>query len=281
MHNIIELIQEPKIAEQLEQLKDKIEERTKGLIKLAENANEDNVKELKKEKAELIKEFAELEEKRKALKNAIMQPYLAFEEKYKYITASYKHAETVAKNSIDQIEQGIKEEKRAECIRYFEELKQAYKLDWLKFESMGLKIDLSSSLKSQKDKIWTFIDGVYGDLQAIGDNAELLAEYKKCLNLAKATNIVNERAKAIERAKAEQERLKAIKEEQAKAEQKVQETIQVQAPLQAPKVEEEPKQSVQAVEDRKLYTIKFAVTGTKAQLKVLKEFLEHGGYKYE
>lgn len=280
MHNIIELIQEPKIAEQLELLKGNIEERTNALKKLANNPCGENLKELKEKRAELKKEYEELEEKRKALKKAIMQPFCAFEEKYKYITESYKEADAVAKESIDKLEQAKKDIIKAECIKYFEEHKKAYNIDWLQFESVGLNITLSTSLKSQKDKIWAFIDSVYGDLQAIGENVELLAEYKKCLSLAKATSIVKERAESIEREKAEQERLKANKEEQARAEQKVQEAIEQQMPLQAPKVEEQQEKVVQA-EDNKIYTVKFTVTGRKTELKALKEFLKNGGYKYE
>lgn len=277
MHNIIELIQEPKIAEQLELLKGNIEERTNALKKLANNPCGENLKELKEKRAELKKEYEELEEKRKALKKAIMQPFCEFEEKYKYITESYKEADAVAKESIDKLEQAKKDVVKRECEKYFEELKIAYKVEWLEFERIGLNITLSTSLKKQKDIIWEFVDKVFGDLQAIGENVELLAEYKKCLSLAKATSIVKERAKAIEKEKAEQERLKAIKEEQARAEQKVKEAIEQHKPLQVPTIEERKEQA----EDSKVYTVKFTVTGRKTELKALKEFLKNGGYKYE
>lgn len=277
MKNIIELIQEPKIAEQLELLKGNIEERTNALKELAKNPCNENLKELKEKRAELKKEFEELEEKRKALKKAIMQPFCAFEEKYKYITESYKEADTVAKESIDKLEQAKKDVVKRECIKYFEELKSAYKVEWLEFERIGLNITLSTSLKKQKDTIWEFVDKVFTDIEAIGENIELLAEYKKCLSLAKATSIVKERAESIEREKAEQERLKASKEEQARAEQKVKEAIEQHKPLQAPTVEERKEQA----EDSKVYTVKFTVTGRKTELKALKEFLKNGGYKYE
>lgn len=277
MHNIIELIQEPKIAEQLELLKGNIEERTNALKELANNPCGENLKELKEKRAELKKEYEELEEKRKALKKAIMQPFCVFEEKYKYITESYKEADAVAKESIDKLEQAKKDVVKRECEKYFEELKIAYKVEWLEFKRIGLNITLSTSLKKQKDIIWEFVDKVFGDLQAIGENVELLAEYKKCLSLAKATSIVKERAKAIEKEKAEQERLKANKEEQARAEQKVKEAIEQHKPLQAPTVEERKEQA----EDSKVYTVKFTVTGRKTELKALKEFLKNGGYKYE
>lgn len=55
------------------------------------------------------------------------------------------------------------------------------------------------------------------DLQAIEENVGLLAEYKKCLSVVKATSIVKARAESIEIEKAEQERVKGIKEEQLKA----------------------------------------------------------------
>lgn len=277
MHNIIELIQEPKIAEQLELLKGNIEERTNALKELAKKPCSENLKELKEKRAELKKEYEELEEKRKALKKAIMQPFCEFEEKYKYITESYKEADAVAKESIDKLEQAKKDVVKRECEKYFEELKIAYKVEWLEFERIGLNITLSTSLKKQKDIIWEFVDKVFGDLQAIGENVELLAEYKKCLSLAKATSIVKERAKAIEKEKAEQERLKAIKEEQARAEQKVKEAIEQHKPLQVPTIEERKEQA----EDSKVYTVKFTVTGRKTELKALKEFLKNGGYKYE
>lgn len=277
MHNIIELIQEPKIAEQLELLKGNIEERTNALKKLANNPCGENLKELKEKRAELKKEYEELEEKRKALKKAIMQPFCEFEEKYKYITESYKEADAVAKESIDKLEQAKKDVVKRECEKYFEELKIAYKVEWLEFERIGLNITLSTSLKKQKDIIWEFVDKVFGDLQAIGENVELLAEYKKCLSLAKATSIVKERAESIKREKAEQERLKANKEEQARAEQKVKEAIEQHKPLQVPTIEERKEQA----EDSKVYTVKFTVTGRKTELKALKEFLKNGGYKYE
>ena len=80
-NDIITLEQLPIIKYQLEQISTQIKEKVDNATSLV--CNEDTVKEIKKVRADLNKEFNELETRRKEVKQAIMQKYDEFEEIYK------------------------------------------------------------------------------------------------------------------------------------------------------------------------------------------------------
>jgi len=80
------------------------------------------------------------------------------------------------------------------------------KIDFLKFENVGLKIDLSTSEKKYKEQTNTFVMKVVDDLaliKATDYEAETLTEYKRELNVSKAITTVKTRkeAEAAEQAK--------------------------------------------------------------------------------
>lgn len=260
--NIIEVKQLPIIVERLKELKEDIESRTSAAV--AMECTEENYKDIKKVRADLNKECKEYEDRRKAVKKAINAPYEAFEEVYKEcVTKPFKTADGELKAKIDNIEYGLKKQKHDKVLNFAEELKDSYSLGWLNINRIMPNVTLSASESSLIQKVSDELDKINTDVQAITD-IEVLAEYKKSLNLAQSNLIVSNRRKEIEQAKLETER----KAQQEEVKQETEEKVKMLAP---PVVEETPPKPPK--EEVKLYRMTFTVSGTKEQLKALKAFI--------
>ena len=124
-------------------------------------------------------------------------------------------------------------------------------------------------MKSLKEASKSFLDRVDSDIKLINTLEkdlinEILIEYKKSLNVSNAVITVKDRRKALEEEQKKQEALTALKAEETKVEEKVEEVT-------APKV----------VEPVKTYTAKFKVEATIDQIKDLKTFMDLKGIKYD
>lgn len=273
---IIAVKQLPIIVEQLHEVKAEVTAKVEQALSLI--CTEDTVKDVKKVRSELNKELKDYEERRKAVKTAIMKPYNDFEEIYKdCISDTYKKADTELKGKIDSVENELKEKKRKEVWYYFEELCEANSLDFITFENANINVTLSASMKSLKEQAKAFVDKIVDDLNLIDTQEhkdEILYEYKQSLNVSNAITTVANRYKAIEEAKAREEERKAREQAEAEAAAKVESVVEAVAP---PTVEP----IAPPVEKEKTYKLNFTVRGTMPQLKALKEFLNNGGYDYE
>ena len=266
----------PIIVEQLHEVKAEVTAKVEQALSLV--CTEDTVKDVKKVRSELNKELKDYEERRKAVKKAIMTPYEQFEMVYKdCISDTYKKADTELKGKIDSVENELKEQKKAEVKGYFDEYLTATGIDFVTFESAHINVTLSASMKSLKEQAKAFIDKIVDDLNVINTQEhkdDILYEYKASLNLSAAITTVTDRYKAIEAAKAREEERKAREQAEAEAAAKVEEVVEAVVP---PTVEP----IAPPVEEEKTYTLKFTVRGTMPRLKALKEFLNNGGYDYE
>lgn len=211
---------------------------------------EENVKTLKDIRAGLNKDKTVYEESRKSIKKLVLAPYEQFELEYKNkILKKFEDADQLLKNGIDSIEGKLKIEKQKELESFFKETCIASKIDFIKFEHVGLNITLSASLKSLKEQITTYIEKIQKDLEYISllDNRErILVKYRKSLNLS---------ASLLE-VKQEDELSKVIIE---------------------PKEEKIEKPDV--IEE--IIKITFTVTGTLTQLKAMKKYLIDNHITYE
>lgn len=275
-NNIIQVKQLPIIVEQLHEVKAEVTAKMEQALSLV--CTEDTVKDVKKVRSELNKELKDYEERRKAVKKAIMTPYEQFETVYKdCISDTYKKADTELKGKIDSVENELKEQKKAEVKGYFDEYLTATGIDFVTFENAHINVTLSASMKSLKEQAKAFIDKIVDDLNVINTQEhkdDILYEYKASLNVSAAITTVTDRYKAIEAAKAREEERKAREQAEAKAAAKVEEVVEAVVP---PTVEP----IAPPVEEEKTYTLKFTVRGTMPRLKALKEFLNNGGYDYE
>ena len=278
-NEIIVVKQLPVIEQQLAQIKQQVAERVETVTSLV--VTEDTVKAVKKARAELGAEFKSWEEKRKEVKKAVITPYEKFEEVYNdCISNSYKTADKLLKQRIDEVENELKAKKAAEVKGYFEEYLESKSIDFITYEQAGINVTLSASLKSLKEQAKAFIDRIESDLKLIETftdlKAEILVEYKKSLNVSDAITCVKARAKAVQE---EQTRQEAEAEKRAAEAQRV-EAIKAAIP-EAPAAVEAPTEQTAAPAPEQKFCIRFTVKGTKEQLISLKKFLNEGEYEYE
>lgn len=197
MENKIILKQAPVIAHQLQEAGQQVTARIEELNIDKLVATEETLKSLKDTRAQLNKELKEFEEQRKFVKNGINKPYLEFENIYKEeISNKYADAVDKLKKKIESVEIKLKEEKREQVKEYFNELCAAEGVDFVKFEQVGLNINLSTSLKALKEQAEEFINRIKDDISLIETmeyQAEIFAEYKRTLNASQAIKEINDR----------------------------------------------------------------------------------------
>lgn len=277
MDNLIVVEQLPIIAEKLESIKQQVIDRVKYAQTCA--CTLDTVKEIKKYRTDIKREFDSLEEQRKAVKTAVLKPYSDFEEKYKEsISTVYNSADKTLKAKIDEVENSLKSEKETAIKEYFDEYVKANNIKWLTYGRTGIAVTLSVSDKKLKEEAKAFADRVISDIAVIdmqeeSKHDEIMIEYKKSLNLQQSVQTVIDRHEQLKRIKQVEEQRKLRETAEQEHIQKIEEVIILSAP-QVEKVIEQP-----AVE--KKYFTTFKVSGTIEQLKRLKAFLDEGGYEYE
>lgn len=266
---LIVVKQLPIIQEQLKQLSEEIDKKVENAKSLV--CTEETVKEVKQVRADLNKEFKDLENQRKLVKEQVLAPYMQFEEVYKqYISDKYKGADIELKNKVDTIENELKVKKEQDIKDYFEEYKTANNIDFVTYGQARINVTLTASMKSLKEQAKAFIDKIVDDLNLIETQehkAEILVEYKNTLNVSNAITTVTNRFKAIEEEKKRQEEF--VKEATKSVIIPKEEMKEI---LQAPVVEEK---------QEDILILKFTVKATRTKLKELKEFLESRGYDYE
>ena len=314
MQDLIVVKQLPQIEEHLKELSLEVEQKVENAKSLV--CTEENVTTIKQIRASLNKEFKEVENQRKIVKEQILAPYMQFEEIYKmYISDKYKSADNDLKEKIDSTENELKNIKEQEIKDYFEEYKKANNIDFVIYSQARINITLSASRKSLKEQAKQFIDKIVDDLKLIDTQehkTEILVEYKHSLNVSQAITSVTNRFKAIEEEKKRKEELKRkqLEEAQRRADESIR--AQTEATRQAlenfiPKSEEKvvhiemdknheitqkgyeqlenvfnkPLEKPREEKQEEILTLRFTVKGTRTKLRELKQFLENGGYDYE
>lgn len=296
VNDLIVVKQLPVIEDRLDEALTAVQGRLKDAAALV--VTDDNYKELKKVRADLNKEFGELETLRKKVKEAVEAPYKRFETgAYKRLADEYKIAISKLDGEIKDVEIGLRSQRQEEISTYFDSYRQSLGIDsaLVDLNRSGIKVGLSGSTKSLKDLVRAYLDGVDGDLKMIDtldDRDEVLAEYRVLLSVTDAVRVVADRRKRIEemrlkREAAEEERrqreaqIAAVNEAMRQAAQDAsnsQDSAEGTS-VSAPTVEraEEPS------EDATKYSAKylgFEITGTMSQLKALKAFLKEELKKY-
>ena len=255
----------PVIEERLKQLSEEVEKKVKDAEALV--CTEENVKTIKEVRASLNKEYKDIEQQRKAIKEQVLAPYMKFEEVYKqYISDQYRNADLILGGKIKIVEDELKKQKEQEIKDYFEELRTQNNIDFITYEQAKINVTLTASKKSLKEQAKAFIDKIVDDLKLIEtqeNKAEILVEYKQTLNVSNAITTVMNRAKAVE-----EEKQKIVHIEMNENHEITKESYE--------QLEEvfKPKQA-------KTYTITFTVTETAPRLKQLKDYLIKEGYQYE
>ena len=246
----MKITQKAIIEEQLKTISDEIQKRVDYAEKLV--CTIDTIKDIKKQRTILRNQFNDLETQRKQVKAEFQAPYLRFEKVYKeLISDKYKNADVQLKRKIDNVESELKLQKENNIREYFNEYCESEGIDFVKFEQIGLNINLSATEKSLREQVKSFIDKVKSDIELIQheDNfAEIMIEYTKHLNVSRAIIEVKERHKKLS-------------EIVNSADKNVQNDTN-----------EQQKETLKAPEQ--IYTMNFKVSGTKQQLVKLKQYLK-------
>lgn len=208
--NQIKLVQSPVITHKLQEAGKAVSKRIEDLEIDKQIATVETVKSFKDLRTELNKELADFETQRKFIKEGVNNPYNEFESIYKTeISEKYKSAIELLKDKIAFVEDKVKSDKKESVETYFNELCVSEKIDFIKFEKLGIEINLSTTEKKYKEQIYDYIIKVVDDINLIKSTdfeAEILTEYKSNLNVSVAITSVKTRK---ENEKKEQDRLKA------------------------------------------------------------------------
>lgn len=208
--DLIVVKQLPIIEENLKKISEEIDKKVELANSLA--CTEGTVKDVKKARAELSKQFKGLETQRKDVKEKVTKPYDDFEEVYKkYISDKFKEADRILKEKIDAVEDELKNQKKEEVKAYFDEMCVKEKIDFVTFEQTKTNITLTASMKSLKENINNFFKNIVKDLSLIETQEhkeEMLIEYKKSLEVERSIASVIERYKELEKIHREKEEKK-------------------------------------------------------------------------
>lgn len=272
VNEILKVEQLPKVFEDLEKIGLYLEEKLEGIDEI--ECTEENKQAVKKKRTLISNTKTLFENKRKEIKNIILKPYEKIESKCKdEVMDKINNALETLDRKIAFIEDKQKENIKELCESYFNEYALSKKIDFITFENLNLKITLGlatekgSLTKKTKDTITEYINKRVDDIKLIEMQKysdEILVDYKKHLDVTKAIADVNNRHIELDKLQEEKE----SKKEQELTDEEMLKKIDS---LSAPKIEK--------VEE--ILELTFKVRGTREKLKLLKQFLENGGYDYE
>lgn len=207
-----EVIQLPQIKHRIEAIGESVKIRIEKLNIPNLIATDQTIQAIKKLRAELNNEAKNLNNEFKEVYEIVFKPLCDIKETYKqFITVTYEKAESVLKDTVTAFEFKIKKQKKDNLISFFNEFCLSEKIDFIKFDQLGIDVNLSTTEKAYKEKISAFIETVKDSLKLISTfteiESEILTEYKASLNAAKAISTVQERK---EKERIEKERIRQI-----------------------------------------------------------------------
>lgn len=262
----------PEVIEfNFDELKQEITTRTSAYVNLIYDDNQ--MKEAKKDVANLRKFTKALSDERIKVKKDLLKPYEDFEKKINELTGIVNAAINNIDSQIKQTEEQKKQEKITAIERYFEE---NCHIDWLKFNQIfdPRWANASVSLKSVCEAINATIEQIKKDLASLSNLPEFAFEaievYKSTLDMNKAIS-EGMRLAEIQKRKAEAERLRAEREEAKKQEETFATNVVVNAKI--PNGEEIPIGNVK-VEVPARQWISFKALLNVEEAKALREFFE-------
>lgn len=149
--------------------------------------SEDAIADAKKKRAEINRVKSALDEKRKSVKRQWVQPYLTWEKQVNELIALCDDASSNIDTQVKSFENDVKEQKKAELEKFFNENATAADVDfYINFEMCFNPKWLNSTVKIEtaKDEIDKYIEETVDDLKTIADlesdyNEELFTTYKE------------------------------------------------------------------------------------------------------
>lgn len=288
--SLIAVTQLPIIEERLRDYKAEIE----AIVAEAKTmvATPDTIQAVKAKRAELRKQFDDLDKRRIAVKNLILEPYERFNKVYKEcVDVPFKDADATLKATVDGFEGELKAQALEKLKANYDEHCQLEGIDWLPFDQAlmrsGVKISMADTKtrepRKAMDSLADFVSKVALGIEAIrkmDDSAEIMVEFKKCLDAGQAAAIVAERKRRIqEAAEAENRHREEVARQQemvAKVEAAAPAPATVAAPTAAPTPVADPTQA-ECVFPEFQFTV---YNCTRSQLIKIRDYLKQEGIQY-
>ena len=269
---VLECRQVPVIVENLMDMAADFQAKQEYIATLSKD--DEGMAKVKALRAETRKTFEALEEQRKAVKAQVEAPYKKAETLYKhFVKTPFEAFDESCKSFVEAVEGSMKAECEARLKEYFCELCGMRGLLWLKWERLGLRVDMATARQKEPrkamDTILAFVNRVCEDLSAIDqmdDSAELAAEYESCLDITTAIQRVKNRRKAA-----------TLAEENRRA----REARQVEAATLTEAVKTADVGAVVPLQQEKQFQVTFTVTASMPMLRGLRAFLEDKNYEYQ
>lgn len=235
---------------------------------------EDQVKDMKKDRADLNKLRTAFESERKRLKKVCMEPYNLFEQQVKEVVALIDEPIQLIDSQLYELEERRKQQKKKDIEALFDTIgfQTFVTLDNI-FDQKWLNV--SVSLGKIEEQMKSIMYKIGTDVATIGNLPEFSFEamevYKKTLDLNKAI-LEGQRLAEIQKRKQQyEEEQKRIAEEKARQEEQEQSVLAEVVEETAP-VEEKVDASPEPVRPD-LVRMDFRVWCTKEQLMDLREYL--------
>ena len=210
---LIKLTQLPVIEERLREVKEEWESICSNAESLV--CTEENYKELKRMRSDMTKKYKIVDAQYRDAKAAYMAPWKKIEEVYaSCVKMPYETADATFKRKIDDVTDGLKEEKKATLRKYFDEYCLSVGVDQEFVNLSGIKVDMSTTLKALKEDVRQRADRAVEDLKMIDTlefRDEVLVEYRKSLNATDAVMVVNERHRLADEERKRREETAAAK----------------------------------------------------------------------
>lgn len=282
MDDLIIVRQIPIIEERLLTLKDHWDQQ--ALDAEAMICTPDTIQTIKGFRADMRKEFEDVDAQRKAVKKAVMGPYEQFETIYKdCVTTAFQRADRICADKISETETEIKRLCEDGLRDYFYELCAVRHLDWLEYERAGIKVDMASAkakapkkLREQLADFVTRVGDAVNRITPMDDAEEIMIEFRETLDAGKAICTVQDRHRRIEEERAAREARYAALEQEA-------ETVRKVEALAPPVVVEAPKPVAPAQKDPNEIIPKCAFVAYDAPRWLLwevKQLFERNGIRY-
>jgi hypothetical protein len=252
----------PILIKNFEELKADLQERAKYYNDLV--FTDDKMKDAKSERANLNKFKDTIETRRKEIKKAWAEPYLALESQVKELNAIIDEPIGKIDAQIKDFEERKKTERKEELTAYFVENATAAKLNEIvNFEQIfnSKWLNASTTVKSAKEEISSILQQIDGDLKAIDmldGKYKLNAKdhYLRNFNLSSAI--------------AEHNRLVELEQRMAAA-----------APAPQPAQPIQPEPQPQTDEEDRVYDMTIRFVGRKSALKAVFDFAKQQGVKMQ
>lgn len=233
----------------------------------------ETMKEAKDEKAEVNKMKDRVAKFRKEIISEYKKPIETFENEAKETEKILNQTYETINNQVSNYESELKGEIENKLDSYFEEYRTFKGIDkeYISFQDLGIKITLGYATekgeltKKAKEEVASKLDDFANNLDTIATmqySDEILVEFIKMKDLSKSIKSVNDRHLVLG---------KIQEKTEVKKEQKINDEAMIEKidKLSAPKVNEE------------IYQTTFKVYATLENLKLLKQFMEERGIKYE